>query len=151
METTTRMCYRLPTYHQHKLWSWPQACQISRSIWATLSEIQFEFWVVLCEARGWTLGLFQLTVSYDCMKFPHFHSSDTSYSNLYSFLFSPHFEQAFFETSGLNVVEESRGSKGKNYKFLEKMVTIWAQRSFLWSELGSRPSLRRFHEQQFFR
>jgi len=28
-------------------------CQSSRSVWTPLSDIGFEFWVVLCEARSW--------------------------------------------------------------------------------------------------
>lgn len=32
-------------------WSWIQACQSSRSIWTTCSEIHVEFWMVMCGAR----------------------------------------------------------------------------------------------------
>ena len=31
-------------------------CQSSRSVWAVLSDIAFDFWVVLCRARSWTSG-----------------------------------------------------------------------------------------------
>ena len=30
------------------------SCQSSRSVWTTLSDVGFGFWVVLCGAGGWT-------------------------------------------------------------------------------------------------
>lgn len=45
------------------------SCQSSRSIWTMLSDMGFEFQVVLCRAGGWTQvslwGFFQLGIFYD--------------------------------------------------------------------------------------
>lgn len=77
-------------------WSWSQACWSLRSIWTILSDILFEFWLVLnfCLAMGWAWwslwtsfnsGYFMISWFYDHLKFP-FHRSDVIWNMLWIWL-----------------------------------------------------------------